>query len=152
MEDPEPTQAYPEPIVGALVIDSQERLLLVRSHKWRDQYGLPGGHLELGERLEQAVVREVKEETDLNVSQPRFLFFQEMVFDEEFWMKSHFIFFEFVCRTESTDVHLNSEAEEHRWIDPAEALDLDLDSYTRKAILEFLRSRGNEIVNSRGDR
>lgn len=95
-------QAYPEPIVGALVLNREGNLLLVKSHKWRDLYGLPGGHIELGEAMQDAVRREVKEETGLDVDQVDFLCFQEMVFDEAFWTKSHFIFFDFICTTDST--------------------------------------------------
>ena len=91
----EGAQTYPEPIVGALVFDSQGSLLLVKSHKWRDLYGLPGGHVELGETMKDAVRREVEEETGLYVDQVRFLCFQEMVFDDTFWTKSHFVFFRF---------------------------------------------------------
>ena len=140
MARPKTAQAFPEPIVGALVLDPQGRLLLVRSHKWRDQFGLPGGHVEVGERLADAAVREVKEETGLDVSEPRFLCFQEMVLDDEFWTKSHFIFFEFVCESSSSDVVLNPEAEEHVWVDPSDALEFNLDSYTKSAILELLKS------------
>jgi 8-oxo-dGTP diphosphatase len=38
-----------------------------------DMWGPPGGHLELGETFEQYAVREVFEETGLNVSEPKFL-------------------------------------------------------------------------------
>jgi hypothetical protein len=56
-------------------------------------------------------------------------------------MQSHFIFFEFVCRTESTEVTLNSESEEYLWVPPDEAKELQVDSYTKKAILEYLRNQ-----------
>ena len=135
----ESMQAYPEPIVGALVFSPEGKLLLVRSHKWRDQYGLPGGHVELGETIEEAVQREVKEETGLDVNHVQFLFFQEMVFDESFWMESHFIFFEFVCKANATEVILNSEAEEYVWVPPEEAKVMPLDIYTKKAIDEYLQ-------------
>jgi len=134
------TQLYPEPIVGALVFNAEGKLLLVKSHKWRDLYGLPGGHIELQETMKDAIRREVKEETSLDVDQVEFLCFQEVVFDEAFWTKSHFIFFDFVCKSNSTDVTLNSEAEEHLWIAPQEAMELPVDSYTKKAIATYLES------------
>src|SRR3954447_9715132 len=57
------------PCVGAVVRDDAERLLLIRrGHEpSRGLWSLPGGRVEPGETLEQAVVREVREETGLDV-------------------------------------------------------------------------------------
>ncbi len=136
-----PEQQYPEPTVGALILDMQGRLFLARSHKWRDRYVVPGGHVELGERLEEALRREVKEETGLDIHDVEFLMYQEFIFDEAFWKRRHYIFFDFVCRADSTEVTLNSEAEEYVWVPPEEALQLPLEPYTVRSVEEYLRSR-----------
>jgi len=60
-------QVFPEPTVGALIVDQQGKILLARSHKWFDKYTLPGGHIEVGESMADAVRREVKEEVGLDV-------------------------------------------------------------------------------------
>lgn len=135
-------QRYPEPTVGALIFDPQGRLLLVRSHKWRDRYVVPGGHVELGERLVDALLREAKEETGLDVYDPEFLCFQEFIYDEDFWKRRHFIFFDFACRTDSTVVQLNGEAEEFLWVLPEDALNLPLEPYTVVAVNEYLKRQG----------
>lgn len=56
--------------VGALVHDADGRLLLIErgSEPHRGRWTLPGGRVEAGESLEQAVVREIREETGLDVS------------------------------------------------------------------------------------
>jgi len=59
-------QTYPEATVGALIVNDKHEVLLVRSKKWGEKYTVPGGHIELGERAEDAIVREVKEETGLD--------------------------------------------------------------------------------------
>jgi len=133
-------QRYPEPTVGAFIVDPAGRLLFVRSHKWRGQYTVPGGHVELGERLVEALVREVKEETGLDIYDPEFLCFQEFVYDDSFWKRRHFIFFDFACRTDSTAVQLNEEAEEYLWIDAQEALGLPLERYAVVAVQDYLKS------------
>jgi nucleoside triphosphatase len=125
--------------LGALIFDPQGRLLLVRSHKWRGRYVVPGGHVELGERLVDALAREAKEETGLDVYDPEFLCFQEFVYDDAFWKHRHFIFFDFACRTDSTAVQLNDEAEEYLWIPPGDALSLPLEPYTVSAVREYLK-------------
>ena len=136
-------QQFPEPTVGALIFNPEGKLFLMRSHKWRDKYVVPGGHIELGERMEDALKREVKEETGLDVTDVEFLCFQEFVYDETFWKRRHFIFFDYVCRTDSTDVTLNEEAEEYVWVSLGEALEMPIEPYTDVAIREYLRRSGH---------
>jgi nucleoside triphosphatase len=131
-------QAFPEPTVGILIFNPKGELLLLRSHKWPGKYVVPGGHVELGERIEQTVIREAGEETGLVVHDVHFLCWQEFIHDPSFWKKRHFIFFDYACRTESSQVRLNDEAEDYLWIEPEKALNLQVDSYTRVSILEYL--------------
>jgi nucleoside triphosphatase len=135
-------QKFPEPTVGVFVFNPQGQLLLLRSHKWPGAYVVPGGHVELGERLEEAARREVQEETGLEIHSLEFINFQEFIYDPAFWKRKHFIFFDFAARTEDTQVTLNDEAESHIWIDPLKALDLPLDRYTRCSVEMYLRKYG----------
>jgi nucleoside triphosphatase len=68
-------QKYPEPTVGALIFNPEWEILLVKSHKWKEKYTIPGGHIDLVERTEDALKREIKEETDLDIYDIRFIFF-----------------------------------------------------------------------------
>lgn len=99
---------------------------------------VPGGHVELGERLEEAAVREAKEETELDIYDLEFINFQQFIYDPAFWKHRHFIFFDFAAKTDNTEVKLNEEAQKHIWIQPEAALDLSLDTYTRKSIEIYL--------------
>jgi nucleoside triphosphatase len=134
-------QQYPEPTVGALIFDPAGRLFLMKSHKWKDKYCIPGGHIELGERIEDAVRREVKEETNLDIGDLEFVSLQEAVYDEDFWQPRHFIFLDFACRTDSTEVKLNDEAEEYVWVPPDKALTLPVEHYTAVVIRKYLGQR-----------
>ena len=129
---------YPEPTVGAL-ISHKGRIFLMKSHKWRGKYVIPGGHIELGERMQDALKREIKEETGLDIHSIEFIMFQEFVFDPSFHRKAHFIFFDFACETDSSAVTLNDEAQEFAWVTPQEALAMDLEPYTRTVLEEWLR-------------
>jgi nucleoside triphosphatase len=134
-----PDQIFPEPTVGAFIFNNKGELLLLESHKWPGRYVVPGGHVELGERLEEAVVREAKEETGLDIFEIEFINFQQFIYDPTFWKKRHFIFFDFACQTDSTTVQLNDEAEGFIWVEPRQALTLELDTYTRRSVEEYLK-------------
>lgn len=127
-------QKYPEPTVGALIFNPEGKILLIKSHKWRGKYVIPGGHIELGEKMEEALKREIKEETGLDIFAIKFICFQEFIFDNVFWEKKHSIFFDFACKTNSTKVKLNSEAQEFLWVTLDEALKLDVEPYTKKLL------------------
>lgn len=127
-------QHYPEPTVGAIVVNPEGKFLLIQSHKWRGNYVMPGGHVELGETLEGALKREIREETGLEISDIKFLCVQEFIFDRAFWKKRHFIFFDYSCNTQSLRVRLNSESESWVWVTVDEAKALPVEPYTRTTI------------------
>jgi len=134
-------QIFPEPTVGIFIFNPSGELLLLKSHKWPGKYVVPGGHVELGERLEEAAVREAKEETGLDVYDLEFINFQQFIHDPSFWKRRHFIFFDFAAKADSLSVALNDEAQEHVWVRPEAALRLPLDSYTRVSVGKILERR-----------
>jgi len=136
-----PDQIFPEPTVGAFIFNAKGELLLLQSHKWPGWYVVPGGHVELGERLEEALAREAKEETGLDIRDIEFINFQQFIYDPAFWKKRHFIFFDFACKAENTEVQLNDEAEGYIWVEPRHALTMELDTYTRRSVEEYLKRR-----------
>jgi nucleoside triphosphatase len=131
-------QTFPEPTVRILIFNPKGELLLLQSHKWPGWYVVPGGHVELGECVEETVIREAMEETGLKVFNLHFLCWQEFIHDPSFWKRRHFIFFDYACRTESADIRLNNEAEDYLWVKPEKAFDLPIDSFTRNSLLEYL--------------
>ena len=131
-------QIFPEPTVGVFIFNHANELLLVKSHKWPGKYVVPGGHVELGETLEEAAIREAKEETGLDIRDLQFINFQQFIHDPAFWKHKHFIFFDFMCRTDSLEVKLNDEAQEHIWIKLDAVLHLPLDSYTRTSVEKII--------------
>ena len=142
-----PKQKYPEPIVGALIFNKKGEIFLMKSHKWLGKYVIPGGHIELGETIEKAVKREVKEETGLEITDIEFVQLQEFIFDKNFWRKRHFIFLNYACRTSSNrtsskSAKLNSEAQEFIWVSLEKVLTLPIEPYTRKFIETYIRKKG----------
>ena len=134
------SQVYPEPTVGALIVNKQGKILLTKSHKWFDKYTLPGGHIEVGETMKEAVAREVKEEVGLDVEVAEMLLMQEAIFTEEFWKRKHFIFFDFLCKSKDQQVKLDGrELQEYVWEYPGAAFRLNLDSFTKKTLERYLQ-------------
>ena len=133
-------QNYPEATVGALIVNGKGEILLVRSYKWGSRYTVPGGHIELGEASEKAVRREVREEVGLEVEPIRLLLVQEAIYPEGYIKHEHFIFLDYLCRTSSSDVKLDGkEIQEYLWTNPDDALQLDLESYTRNLVEAYMR-------------
>ncbi len=134
---------YPRPTitVGGLVFNPCGELLLVRTHKWTEHYGTPGGKVEFGESAAEAFRREMREETSLDVHSIEFATTDEGILSEEFREPKHFLFLNFFARTDSNDVRLNYEAQDWRWIRPQEALKINLNTPTRKLIEFYLSNR-----------
>ena len=136
-------QKYPEPTVGAIILNREGKMLLVRSHKWGDRYTIAGGHVEVGETLEAALRREIREEVGLDVEGITFLMTQEAIFSREFWERRHFIFFDFVCRCRNEAVKVDgNEIQGFEWVSPEKALRMKLDTFTARMVKRFLSGAG----------
>jgi nucleoside triphosphatase len=132
-------QRYPEPTVGALILHDSGVVLLVRSHKWKGFWSVPGGHIEVGERAEDAVRREVKEEVGLDVEPVKLLLIQQAIYPSNFMLRKHFIFLDYLCRSRSREVKLdNREIQQSKWIAPEEARRENLEEYTRNLLEKYL--------------
>ena len=128
----------PVPTVGALLHDGHGKLLMVRTHKWGHRWGIPGGKIRRGESSLDALRREIREETALEISDPRFVIVQDCIDSDEFQRAEHFLLLNYVALTKPGEVRLNDEAQEFRWVTPAAALGLDLNRPTRTLLVEAL--------------
>lgn len=130
---------YPLATVGALVRRPDGRVLLIRTHKWLETWGVPGGKINYGETIKAALEREFLEETGLSLTHIFWGPVQEAVRSPEFYKDAHFILLNFVALTDDEHVTLNDEAQAHVWTTPEDALTFDLNTPTRK-LLEFYLS------------
>lgn len=132
-------QLYPEATVGALIVNEEGKVLIVRSSKWNNKYTVPGGHIELGERAEEAIKREVKEETGLDVEPVKLLLVQQAIYPEDYHKHEHFLFMDYICKAKSSEVKLDGrELQEYLWVRPEDALGLDIEEYTRNFVVKYL--------------
>ena len=107
---------YPELTVSAVIFNPENEVLLCKSHKWDDKYVIPGGHVEYGEKLEDALRREILEETGLEIKGIKPLGIKECFYNNGFYKDRHFLFMDYLCKTDSTEVTLNDEAEDYVWV------------------------------------
>ncbi len=132
----------PHVTVGVYVTDDEGRLLLIRSPKWKNQLVPPGGHIDYGETVEQAAIREVKEETNLAVGDMELLTVINMIDRPDFTKYTmHFVGLQVRVRLlgSPNDLKLqDAEASEALWLTPKEFLERDdLESETRTVIAEY---------------
>lgn len=128
---------YPEATVGAVILNSEDKVLICKSNKWNKEYVIPGGHIEAGKTMEEALIREVKEETGLDVYQIEIIAINESIYSKSFQNKKHFIFVDFICRSDSNEVILNEEAQSYQWIDLNQIEEYNLEKFTAKLLKEI---------------
>ena len=142
---------YPsQPIVGvgAIIICDGKILLEKRKNEpGKGKWSIPGGLVELGERVEQTVIREVKEETGLDVEKPEHIdVVDNVVRDENGEIKYHFVIIDYFVKLRGGTMKAMSDAEELRWVTFDEVEKYDLTKTFREF---FQRSRQKlEKLNS----
>ena len=143
---------YPErPVVGvgAVVLDGDRVLLIKRGHApLKGQWSLPGGGVEIGETLEQAIAREVTEETGLTVDVgPIVEVLDRISRDEEGRVEHHFVLVDFVCRSLGGVLRGASDADDAKWVALSELTRYEVAPVTI-GVIRKAASRGFDV----GDR
>ena len=116
-------RAYPQrPIlaVSAAIVRDGKVLVVRRARKPAlGVYTLPGGGVETGETLIEAVTREVREETALTIEPVALAGYREaIVRDAQGGIERHFVILCFAARWMSGEPVLNEELDDARWLDP----------------------------------
>ncbi len=119
------TRTYPSRpylAVSAAIVRDGKVLVVRRARKPAlNLYTLPGGGVEIGETLSEAVVREVREETGLDVEPVALAGEREVIVrDAQGRVQRHFVILCFAARWVSGEPVLNEELDDARWLDPAD--------------------------------
>ena len=128
--------------VGALIFNSAGEVLMIRTHKWSNLWGIPGGKIKWGEASEDALRREIKEETNLDVKDIQFVLVQDCIRSKEFYRDEHFVLLNYTCQCAGEpDVILNDEGREFRWVTVNAALKMPINQPTRTLLLSARKTK-----------
>lgn len=132
--------AHPVVGVGAVVVRDGKALVIKRAHEPRQgEWSLPGGLLELGESLQEAVRREIKEETSLDITVgPIIETFDRVHRDDAGKIRYHFVIVDFVCWPDGGEAVAGSDAEGVAWVTAAEIDDYAVNAHAKEVILRGL--------------
>ncbi len=121
--------------VGAVCEHGGTVLLERRSNDpFNGYWCIPGGHIEFGEPVEDALRREVQEETGLRVTSLRFLNYYTEYFAQLEW---HAVALVFVCSVEGTEAAQQGEVSQLQWFELKDALQLPLAFEHKRVLTDF---------------
>lgn len=129
--------------IGAIIIQNGKILLAKRgSEPGKGKWSVPGGVVELGEKLEKAVVREVKEETNLDVEVVHLIdAVNNIVQDSNGKLRFHFVILDYLSKPKGGTLQSSSDILDTKWVDLEEAEDYDITETFR----EFLKRNKDEL-------
>ena len=119
------SRKYPDrPYVGVGAVILQDGKVLIVKRKYdplAGQWSLPGGGVELGETLEDSVVREMLEETGLDIEVgPVIEVFDRITRDSNGEVKYHFVLVDYLCWPVGGELQASSDVEDARFVEPAD--------------------------------
>jgi len=133
--------------VGAVIWNDRHEVVLIRRGKSprRDQWSIPGGHLEWGESLHDAILREVMEETGLTVEITGLIDTVDLITrDAGGAATRHYVLIDFAARLIAGELTAGSDAAEARWVPYSALDDYALWSETRRVIEDSRRLVGED--------
>ena len=137
--------AYPIIGVGAVIWNTENEIVLIRrgQEPRLGEWSIPGGKLEWGEALRDALLREVEEETGLGVEIESLIDVVDSITkDSNGIVLRHYVLIDFTVRHLTGALRPGSDAAEARWVPYAEIGEYPLWTETRRIIDTSARMRG----------
>ena len=107
--------------VGAVIVHQGRVLLVQRGHEpLKGRWSIPGGLIEIGEMLHEAVVREVREETGLEIEPVELVELIDRIHREGDRVRYHYVIADYLCRVVGGTLKAADDADAVRWVERAE--------------------------------
>jgi ADP-ribose pyrophosphatase YjhB (NUDIX family) len=125
--------------VGAVVVSDGKALLVKRAHEPRKgEWSLPGGGVEVGESLHDALRREIREETGLAVHVGPVIEVFDRVHYEAGRVRYHFVIVDYLCTCVGGTLCAGDDAEVARWVTGEELEHYAVDAFAMHVIRKGL--------------
>ena len=128
---------HPLLAVRAIIKNEVDKILLLKrasNGAYGDMWCLPGGKVDFGQTAEEAIVREIQEETSLICSSSEFLFYKDGLPQNP--GENHYLTLYFYCQATGT-IELNKESSEFAWLGLEELGNYDIAFNNDDAIKSF---------------
>lgn len=126
--------------VGAIIVTGA-RVALVRrgSPPSQGEWSIPGGLVNVGETLRDAVIREAREETGLQVEPLSLVeLLDRIFFDDQGRVQYHYVLADYLCLVQGGVLKAGSDATNARWVDPRELREMNIAAVTKEIILKAM--------------
>ena len=126
--------------VGVFIRENDKVLLVRRSRDpGKGKWAIPGGRLRFGEKIRDAAIREIEEETGLKIEITKLMDVVDIFTkDSKGRIKEHFVIIDFEGRVIGGELRASSDALEARWVDKASIHKYELTKSTAKFLQKYL--------------
>jgi nucleoside triphosphatase len=136
---------FPQVVVAGLLFDDEGKVFLAKGANFYGKYAIPGGHVCRGEKLVDALRREIFEETGLRIMEAVPFRVGESIFDSSYKDgNQHFVFIDYVCKFQGQLTLDGVELSDPIWVSPTAALRRkDLTDMTRESLSAYISQSTN---------
>jgi len=134
---------HPLVAVGAVIFDKDRRVLLVKRKNPpnKGSWAIPGGKVKYGETLEEAIKREMKEETNLDIKVKEPLAIVEII-KEGF----HYVIIDFICEIVEGQIKPGSDAEDVKFFSLEEVKRLNTSHTTVEMLIRYFKGEKTPLM------
>ncbi len=124
---------FPQVAVGAIIFRDEKILLVKRSKPpAKGMWAIPGGKINSGESMKDALRREIKEETNLEIEVGEVVYvFDVLEYDKNNRLRFHYVIIDFECIYKNGIIMAGDDAAEVCWVSEKELNNINVNSKTR---------------------